>query len=265
MVPIMLIEYSDYERIIVVDSFPGDGNVSLPATKKVDVVIDHHPHKNLENLPFYCDNRRYLGSTSTIVTQYLEAENCSIPTPLATALFYGIKTDTNFLSRNVSEEDLEAYKLLFDVVDHRILSAIESPDRDAEYFRVLHRAAEAMLLYNSTIGYTHLGVVKTPDCIAEIADLFHSLENLEWMICSGIFKHQIFFSIRSRKIETAGFNAERLAKELKGFGGGHTNMSAGRIPVPVKSVPMQDAVQKFITTVKKIYNISDVVGKTILK
>jgi nanoRNase/pAp phosphatase (c-di-AMP/oligoRNAs hydrolase) len=265
MVPIMLIEYSDYERIIVVDSFPGDGNVSLPLNKKVDGVIDHHPHKNLENAPFFCDIRKEIGATSTLITQYLMVEECPFTTSIATSLFYGIKTDTNYLSRNVSEIDLDSYKTLFDLVDHRILSTIESPDRDAEYFRVLHRAAEAMLVYNDTIGFTHLGVVKTPDCIAEIADMFHGLENLEWMICSGIFKHQIFFSIRSKKIETAGINAENIAQEMNGFGGGHSTMSAGRIPVPLRGIPVQDSIQKFITTLKVVFDIKDVTGKTILK
>lgn len=262
-VPLMLIEFSDFERIILIDSFPGSGNVSLKLEHPVDVVLDHHPHKPPQDTTFYYDIRDDLGSTSTIVTQYLIAEQCNITSQVATALFYGIKKDTNHLARNVSTEDLECYKFLFDLIDHYALSCIELPDRDTEYFRVLHRSVESMTFFNDTIGYTHLGVVETPDYIAEIADLFHSLENLEWMLCTAIFKNQIFFSIRSKDKETAGINAEKIAKRLNGYGGGHSRKAAGKIPV--KDTSLNNALERFISTFKTILNVKDITGQAILK
>jgi nanoRNase/pAp phosphatase (c-di-AMP/oligoRNAs hydrolase) len=81
------------------------------------------------------------------------------------------------------------------------------------------------------VGYTHLGDVTAPDHIAEIADLFHSLDCLEWMVVSGVFEDQIFFSVRSKETETAGVHAEAMASRLNGTGGGHSSMAAGRIPM----------------------------------
>jgi nanoRNase/pAp phosphatase (c-di-AMP/oligoRNAs hydrolase) len=262
-VPLMLIDFSDFDRIILVDSFPGDGNVSLKPNVKVDAVIDHHPPISKKNLPFYHDIKDDVGSTSTIITQYLKAEKCKISKNLATALFYGIKTDTHRLSRNVSSEDIDCYKFLFDRVDHLALSKIELPDRDAEYFNILHRSAESMTLYEKKLGHTHLGTVSNPDYIAEMADLFHSLEALEWMLCSGIFKNQIFFSIRSKNDETAGIKAEKIAKKFNGSGGGHNTMAAGRIPV--KDSLFEEAVTDFIDVCKIILNIQDIHGQTILR
>ena len=43
LTPIEEIVLSKYDRIAIVDSQPGTGNNSLPAGRKVDMVIDHHP------------------------------------------------------------------------------------------------------------------------------------------------------------------------------------------------------------------------------
>ncbi len=262
-VPLMLIELSDFERIIMVDSFPGEGNVSFGSNSPIDAVIDHHPHFTAENESFFSDIRKEIGATCTIITKYLLCEQVPINSKVATALFYGIKTDTNDLSRHVSKDDLECYKYLFNLIDHMALSQIEYPDRDAEYFRILHRSAESMTVYNNSVGHSHIGSISTPDYIAEIADLLHSLENLEWMICSALFKNHIYFSIRSKKEETAGINAEKIAMELHGNGGGHFTKSAGQIPIQNGSV--DETVEEFIKTFKTVFNIENSIGHSILK
>lgn len=261
-VPLMLIERTDFERVVMVDSYPGEGNVSLPSNFTVDAVIDHHPHFTGENASFFSDIRKEIGATSTLITKYLKIEQCLIDSPVATALFYGIKTDTNDLSRHVSKDDLDCYKELFNRIDHQELSRIEYPDRDAEYFRILHRSAESMTVYKNTIGHSHIGQISTPDYIAEIADLFHSLEDLEWMICSALFKNHIFFSIRSKTEETAGINAEKIAEKLQGNGGGHATKSAGQIPIQNGSV--DETVEEFIKTFKSVFDIRDDAGHSIL-
>jgi nanoRNase/pAp phosphatase (c-di-AMP/oligoRNAs hydrolase) len=261
-IPLMLIEFSDYDRTIVVDTFPGDGNISLESKHYVDAVIDHHPHKQIQDKNTYYYIQNNIGSTSTIITKFLISEQCTIPSNVATALFYGIKTDTKQLARNVSSEDIECYKYLLELINHQDLSNIESPDRDTEYFKILHRAVESMTFYDDTYGYTHLNAVSTPDYIAEIADLFHSIENLEWMICSAIFKKQIYFSIRSRHEETAGINAKKIAKKMKGFGGGHATMAAGRIPIENSTI--EEALLEFTNTLMTIFKIGNRNGKTIL-
>mgnify|MGYP000741427681 CR=1 FL=1 len=258
-VPFMLIHLEDYDRIVLVDSFPGLGNVSLPRQVAVDAVLDHHPHTAPADAPYFHDIRQDLGATSTLVTKYLLAENYPLVPHLATTLFYGIKTDTNEMARNASAEDLECYKLLFDKADHHMLSHIEWPERDPEYFRILHSAAEVMVTLGN-IGYTHLGHVSTPDHIAEIADLFDSLQTIQTMICSGIFKNQIYYSIRSKDIEneedtTAGEAAERLAEIFGGSGGGHSNMAAGRIPL--NGNKPEAVLNNFIAEIRKIFKVEE--------
>lgn len=253
-VPFVLTEVEDFERIILVDSFPGKGNVSLDPSIPVHAIIDHHPNEPNPKATYFSDIRKEFGATSTIITKYLLEAHCPISPKLATALFYGIKTDTGDMRRAVCTVDLECYRLLFDIMEHQLLSRIENPDRDVEFFRILHKAAESAAVFDS-VGYTHLGVVTTPDYVAEMADLFHSLERLEWMICSGIFKNQIFFSIRSKNNDTAGVMAEKLASTFKGSGGGHARVAAGRIPIDPTDV--NKVVQKFEYTLREILSIQD--------
>jgi nanoRNase/pAp phosphatase (c-di-AMP/oligoRNAs hydrolase) len=261
-VPFMLINPKDYDRIVLVDSFPGLGNLSLSKEVTIDAVLDHHPHDPGPGAPFFHDIRKNLGSTSTLVTMYLLAAQCPVSSDLATALFYGIKTDTNEMARNAAPDDLECYKLLFDKIDHRLLSRIEWPERDAEYFRILHSSVEAMVMYRN-VGYTHLGLVSTPDHLAEIADLLYSLQTIDWMICSGIFKSQLFYSVRSKDSGGAGDIAERIALSLGGSGGGHSAMAAVRIPL--NGAPQETALQKFVRAVQDILNVSGAEGRRLLQ
>ena len=252
-VPFVLTEVKDFERIILVDSFPGKGNVSLPLNTPVHAVLDHHPNDPPSGATYYHDIRKDYGATSTLITKYLLEAHCPISPKLATALFYGIKTDPGDMRREVSPDDLECYKFLFDIMEHRLLSQIENPDRDVEFFKILNRAAESAVTFD-TVGYTHLGNVTTPDYIAEMADLFHSLEKLEWMICSGLFKNQIFYSIRSKNHDTAGVNAERIAALFEGSGGGHARVAAGRIPIDSDSA--NKVLEKFEHTIKDVFGIA---------
>jgi nanoRNase/pAp phosphatase (c-di-AMP/oligoRNAs hydrolase) len=262
ILPFPLLELKDFEKIILVDCFPGGGNVSLPADIPVHAVFDHHLDKPVANAPYFYDIRQDIGATSTLITKYLLESRCPISSKAATALFYGIKTDTREMGRDVSAEDQQCYKLLFDMMDFKVLSLIENPDRDIEFFRIVHSATESALCYGN-VGFIHLKTVASPDLIAEMADFFHSLERLEWMICSGIFKKNIYFSIRSKNFSEAGLSAEKLARRLGGTGGGHGKIGAGRIPLKSKQVGDR-LILEFIKIMKETFRIEDKGPETLL-
>jgi nanoRNase/pAp phosphatase (c-di-AMP/oligoRNAs hydrolase) len=260
-IPLVLLEIKDYDCIILVDCFPGRNNVSLPSGTPVKAVLDHHFVQDLKNLPFYHDVRTEIGATSTIVTEYLLAAGCPISSKLATALYYGIMTDTGDMGRDTSVEDIECYRMLFDAMDSKLLARIQHPDRDAEFFRILHRGVESMTVYNN-VGYVHLGQIISPDYVGEMIDIFHSLEKIEITICTAIFKKNVFFSIRSKHRDEAGRSAEIIAKALNGGGGGHGRAGAGRIPfAPERSA---EIINDFVDIFKKTFNLTDIAGKTIV-
>jgi nanoRNase/pAp phosphatase (c-di-AMP/oligoRNAs hydrolase) len=261
-VPFVLLELKDFDRIVMVDCFPGRSNVSLQPGAAVHAVLDHHLGPVAADLPFFHDVRKDIGATSTIVTEYLMAAGCAIPPKLATALFYGIKTDTGDLGRESTAEDLECYTMLFDKMNHSLLAKIENPDRDVAFFRIIHRAAQSMVAFG-TLGYIPLGSVASPDYVAEMADLFHSLEKIDSTVCCGIFKKILYFSIRAKNREEAGMNAEKIARALGGGGGGHGKVGAGRIPFD--KTREQEFFDKFIAAFKDVFNIPSVAGVHILE
>jgi len=252
--PVALVHKEDFDRIVVVDAIPGGGNLSLPRNAKVDAVFDHHMDEPGCGVASFCEVRKDIGATSTIVTKYLVAAGVPIPPDLATALFYGIKTDTGDMGRDVSSDDIDCYKLLFDLMDHQRLALIENPDRDVKFYRTIHEATGSAVCYG-TVGYTHLGTVSSPDYIAEMADFFQSLEKLEWMVCSGVFKRSLFFSLRTKKHADAGQRAHAIGHALGGNGGGHGRIAAGRIALG--SQPKELTVARFVQTFKDVFRIAD--------
>jgi nanoRNase/pAp phosphatase (c-di-AMP/oligoRNAs hydrolase) len=261
-VPSMLLDFKDFDRIVLVDCVPGRSNVSLPAGTCVHAVIDHHGGDAPAHQPFFADIRKDVGAASTIVTEYLLKVHCPINSKLATALYYGIKTDTGDLGRDSTAEDQECYKYLFGHLNHGLLSKIENPDRDVTYFKILQRAAQAMVAFGS-IGYIPLGFVSSPDYVAEMADLFHSLEKIDITVCSGFFKKDIFFSVRSKNRDEAGLLAQKIASAQGGGGGGHGRLGAGR--VPCHKSKEGELMDRFFETVKTTFAIEAMEGEKILE
>ncbi len=86
--------------IVLVDTQPGAGNSPLRQPIDVALVIDHHPWHPETSSARFAEVRSDVGATSTILTEFLQAAGIELPTPIATALFYGIKTDTMGLGRS---------------------------------------------------------------------------------------------------------------------------------------------------------------------
>jgi nanoRNase/pAp phosphatase (c-di-AMP/oligoRNAs hydrolase) len=95
--------------IALVDTQPGAGNNALPHGSEAAIVLDHHTWREATAKARFADVRPELGATSTILMQYLENAGIEPSPQLATALFYGIKTDTMGLGRGAGPDDVAAY------------------------------------------------------------------------------------------------------------------------------------------------------------
>ncbi len=88
----------------------------------------------------YYDVRTDVGAACTILVEYLCEAEVEIDPLLATALFYGIKTDTRGLGRNAAPADVAAYYYLQPRIDTDVLSEIEQAQVPVDYFKDFHRA-----------------------------------------------------------------------------------------------------------------------------
>lgn len=212
----------------LVDTQPGAGNNVLPPDHSVSIVLDHHPWREPTATATFHDVRANIGATSTILTQYLRAASIEPPSPLATALFYGVKTDTMGLSRGASEEDVAAYFYLQPRIDIEALVKVERAQVPAAYFASFAATLRAARIHDDVL-VSYVGHMGYPDLAAEMADLLLRLEGVQWVICIGVFEDEMALSVRT--LSKSG-GADRLVQEVvgdQGTAGGHGAMAAGHL------------------------------------
>src|SRR5256885_7487822 len=239
--PIARLDASHYDLACLVDTQPEVGNYSLPARSAPELVIDHHPARPASLLSSFHDVGGPAGATSTLVTQYLRAARL-VPGPaLATALFYGIKSDTRDLGREVEGADVDCYNWLFPHVDKQALSRIEHPQVPARYFAAYHTAYQRARLHGKGQGVVvDMGGVYVPEIVPEVAEKLVSLERLRWSLATGAYRGELYLSLR---LNDRRINAGRLVRELcaplGGSAGGHGAMAGA--PVPPLGTPPSNA------------------------
>lgn len=251
------LKLSKFDATILVDSQPHSGPLGLPEMIKPDVVIDHHPlHPESRKIEFH-DIQSRIGATSTIITQYYIAEEIEMDPRLATALLYGIKSDTRDLGRETSKYDLEAYLYLYPRANLKLLSKIEYAEVPAEYFRVYDRAIGNATTFDGAV-VSFLGEISNPDMVAEMADTLVRLEGARCALVGGYYEDQIFVSVRTRDSEiNAGKLVQRVIGKL-GPSGGHGSMSAGRITMESMSDKEKANVEKTIVRrLKRALKVKD--------
>src|SRR5262249_11551234 len=102
-------DLSRFDGLAMVDVQPSFCEERLGAVLSV---IDPHPEARGCRAAFR-DIRPSYGATSTMLTEYLRAADVKITERVATALFYGIKTDTLHLERGGTRADMEAFAFLY--------------------------------------------------------------------------------------------------------------------------------------------------------
>jgi nanoRNase/pAp phosphatase (c-di-AMP/oligoRNAs hydrolase) len=213
--------------VVLVDTQPGRKNNVLPQGVRPVAVIDHHPDwGGNDGVPFV-DLREEYGATSTIVTEYLQELEVPIDARLATALFYGIASETRNLGRETRSADIIASQFLYPFVNKRLLGEIETPRLSPSYFSLITAAVRSTILCDD-VTVTLLDKVPYPDAVAEVADLLIRLEDVSWSICLGRHEDFLYVSLRSNDPDARA--GSLLASILPdGSAGGHGMIAGGRI------------------------------------
>lgn len=235
--PVSKVEVRARDLVCLVDTQPEVGNYSLATAEAPQLVIDHHPARSASLLAAFHDVGGPAGATSTMVTQYLRAARV-LPNPqLATALFYGIKSDTRDLGREYDPADIDCYNWLFPMVDKPALSRIEHPSVPARYFAAYHLAYERARLHGGGEAVVvDMGEVYVPEIVPEVAERLVSLEGLRWSLATGSYKGELYLSLRlNDKRVNAGKLVREVCAPLGGSAGGHGAMAGARMPLRGRS------------------------------
>ena len=213
------------QTIALVDTQPGAGNNVLPQKRRPALVIDHHPWRDETRNAVFFDVRPEVGAASTLMTEYIRAADLKPPSRLATALFYGIKTDTMGLCRGTTSADTDAFCFLQHHADIEALLKIERAQVPIEYFQSFAVTLQTAQVYGNAI-LAHLGPMSYPDQAAEMADLLLRVRKIRWVICTGTHRDHLILSIRTYNKRGAGQLAQYLVND-HGAAGGHGAMAGG--------------------------------------
>jgi len=219
------LQTSEITKWAIVDSQPHHSEQF--SRYKFDIIIDHHP-VDAGSKGQFVDIKEDYGANSSIMTEYLRAAGIKPSPRLATALFYGIKTDTDNFVRSSTPHDINAFRYLFQFVNINIIKKIESSEMTKKTLGSFQTAME-QLTFIKDIAFIHMERVDDPDILVIMADFFLKMSEATWSIVSGIYGRKLIIIFRN-----AGFrlDAGKMAQKLFGLlgsAGGHKSAARAEL------------------------------------
>ncbi|HEB72696.1 MAG TPA: hypothetical protein ENI77_08760 [Nitrospirae bacterium] len=216
-----------FDRVVMVDVQPAVFAKGL--FDKVDVVIDHHPCSSGYEARFLDANVSY-GATSTMMYEYLSASGVKISKRVATALLYGIITDTMMLTRESSNHDFEAFSRLWPLANNHLLNSMSrsrlDPDELGYFVKAIHNRR-----VTGEFLYIWLGRVKKEDIIPRLADFSLQIGDTRVSAVCGVHRDNLVVSIRNiiPDIDIGKLSGTMFSRW--GSAGGHSSMAKAVVPV----------------------------------
>lgn len=226
------------ELLITVDCQYGAGNVTRFDAQNV-AVIDHHQIS--VELPKLSLVRSNLGACATVVRELLEKENIRINdnSLLATALYYGLLTDTNNFTELVHPLDKD---LRDDAAFERSLITLFRNSNLS--LRELEIAGTALINYAYNEKYRY-AVVKAEPCdpniLGIISDLVLEVDAVSTCLVYSVQPFGVKISVRSCVKEVKASELAEFITDGIGSGGGHLEKAGGFIQMDL----LQKACEKY--------------------
>jgi nanoRNase/pAp phosphatase (c-di-AMP/oligoRNAs hydrolase) len=238
----------DLERYAAVSLVDANA-IELPSSVSTPCVsiVDHHSVAGRLEADFV-DVRQDVGATSTIYTEYLWAsptkvfEPGGIATRLATALAYGIRSDTDDLL-HARGADLHAIGDLAEHVDAELLAGLLRYAIPAPAMRIMRRAMEEMQV-EGTWAFAGVGEVRPQDrdAIGQAADFLLRRDGLRTVLTFGLIEGWIDGSLRTTDpaLDPATWLRDAFGVGPLGlpYGGGRRGKGGFQIPLgPLAACP----------------------------
>ncbi len=207
-------------------SIPARNNV-LPEEVTPNLIFDHHQVDLSAVKGDFVDIQTNIGATATIMTKYIRQLNLKPDASLATALLYGIRTDTKEFTRNTSPDDLNAASYLSPLVDKNIMGQLEHPPMGLETLDIIGRAIRNKEIRGSYLA-SFVEFISDRDALPQAAEMMLQLEGVYTVLVFGINEDKVQLSARSRDSRVnLGLILQSAFGELNS--GGHATMAAGAI------------------------------------
>jgi nanoRNase/pAp phosphatase (c-di-AMP/oligoRNAs hydrolase) len=242
----------DSDLVICVDfSHPGANNI-LPTTCVPHIVIDHHT-SDTRPAGDVILVRSEFAATSSLVTSILMNSGIEINREIATALAFGIRTDTLGFTRSFNAVDLRALSWLGAWVDWELMRSFESPPRSQEVLSIFRQALTDATLENGLM-LAPIAKMADRDALSQVADFLLPTEEVDVVVTYGIRLSKVILSARSTD---DSIHIGRILSDTfeKGRAGGHKALAGGQIPFEdIECENGQDAMSKMASILKKAFS-----------
>ena len=217
---------NEADCIVTVDFHqPGANNV-LPEECVPHIIIDHHA----SDKPVSADVaflRPEYSATSSLIANLLMNMSVDMTPRLATALSFGIRTDTLSFTRSFNPVDLRALMWLNTWVDSELLASIEAPLKSKDTLETFTQALSNKKHYGDLI-LAPISSLKSRDDLSQVADFLFATKDTEVVVVFGIQRNKVLLSARSRRDNLHLGLA--LSKHFSdGQAGGHKGLAGGQI------------------------------------
>lgn len=232
------------DYIINIDSQRYNSNVIDLIGNKV-ACIDHHT--TFRKYKYRYKDIRTVGACASIIASYYIDTNIQIPKDVATALLYGIQTDTANFTRGVKNLDIEMFSNLYNIADTDYISQLMKTSLTLSDLTAFGTAIKNVVISNG-IGFADIPFDCNDTLIAKIADFILSLDCVDFAVAYAIRKDGIKLSVRSKipKVLDAGKITNSTLQDI-GSGGGHSFMAGGFVPTDcIKSLNLEDIKSSII-------------------
>lgn len=239
------------ELLVTVDCQYGEGNVTLYPAQNV-AVIDHH--RVSKTLPKLHEVQSNLGACATLVWNMLKDEgiNPNEDEKLATALYYGLFTDTGNLEEIYHEKDMELRD------NARFHTGLLTRLRNANIsIEELETAGAALLRCDYNEQY-RFAVVKAgpcdPNVLGLISDMVLEVDSIDVCVVFAIQPNGVKLSIRSCDEDIkANELAAKLCRDI-GSGGGHQVKAGGILQMDLLTKEYETYCRKIGTEPRMVWD-----------
>ncbi len=220
-------DMTEGDYIICVDSQKGGGNITDFIGDEI-ACIDHHPI--YINTEYKYSDIRFVGSCATIIAKYFEELSVPMDKPTASALIYGLKTDTLNFSRGTTIMDIDMFKYLYPKADNDMLKVLEHNNMELSDLKAYGAAIENIKIYGSS-GFAFIPFSCPDALIGIISDFMLELNSVDVTVIYSKRADGYKFSIRSESPSIDAGSVINLALKGLGTGGGHPSMAGGFIRI----------------------------------
>jgi len=245
------------ELLVTVDCVYGEGNVTKFPAKKV-AVIDHHLcNKTVSEL---MEVRSSYGSCASVVAEMLQEEGVAINenTDMATALYYGLYSDTNAFGElnHPADKDLRD----FTKYDSSVFMLLKNSNLSLAEMQI---AGDALKHYRYREEY-RFAVVQAKPCdpniLGFISDLLLQVDGVDTCVVFCKMPSGLKLSVRSCVASVRAVELLEYVISGIGSGGGHMQKAGGYIPNDsIAEVAEADLREYMAGRIVDYYNSYDVI------